>query len=155
MRDKIAGHSFAILMKSAFKHLATVILLFILSSSSIYASIPTPKFLDAFSSKFAVEHSAFSELSRDCYTFYTQNPLTKSDIVTDSFLFEIEEEEQDVRQLNSNKSASSIKSLDSNFNQDFIKTTAPLKQKSVNYFSSFFKSKTATSLYLLFEVFRI
>ena len=154
MRDKIAGHSFAILMKSAFKHLATVFLLFILSSSSIYASILTPKFLDA-SSKFAVEHSAFSELSRDCYTFYTQNPLTKSYVVTDSFLFEIEEEEQDVRQLGGTRNIPCFKSFDSNFNQDFIKTTSSIKQKSCNFYFSFFKSKTATSLYLLFEVFRI
>lgn len=96
-----------------------------------------------------------SGLSRNNYTFYTENPFIKNHIITDSFLFEIEEEELDVKQLNSNKSSSTVKSFDSNFNQDFIKTTAPLQHKSCDYYFSFFKSKTATSLYLLFEVFRI
>lgn len=155
MRDKIAGHSFAILMKSIFKHWVTVIMLLIVSGTAMYANNSASLFYSPFTSINNAKNAPTTLLSQNKNIFFTQNILFNNHLITDAFFLEIEEEEQGVKKISDIQGISSFKSLDSNFNRHFLKAPVLLKLHSGGQYFTFFKSKTATSLYLLFEVFRI
>ena len=150
----IAVHSFAISMEKAFKYCASMVLLLILSSTSMFANDDASHTL----LRNNLHENAFDRfypknLSDNEYNFYTESLLCNDQFIKKGFISENDEE--DVEHLEAKKIIPPSKSTSCHFKQQLAFVPCLLDKSTHTYSSIFFQSKTASSLYLLFEVFRI
>ena len=92
-------------------------------------------------------------LSDNEYNFYTESLLFNDQFIKKGFI--CENDEEDVEHLEAKKIIPPLKLVSCHFKQQLASIRC-LSDKSIHKYSTiFFQSKTASSLYLLFEVFRI
>ena len=142
-------------MRHTFKEILLLVVLLFLSSTSLFANNFSSSLFKTISTEKAVQNIHFSQIINDnLFNFYTAStPLikeyTKKAVFNDNF-------EEDQEQLNCKKIDSKIKTIDCcHFKQQFTSIPSFPKNSSFPSTTVFFESKATTSLYLIFEVFRI
>lgn len=137
-------------MKNVFQQILLAIILLVLSSTTLLSnsfsvSNTTDKigFQDIFET-----HLSENTTNLDTATLPIQDQYVKKSIIIDS-------NEEDVDQLQYKKNIPQTSVFGSYLNQQTISFSPIHQNRKLNYTTQFLHSKTATSLYLLFEVFRI
>jgi len=149
----IAVHSFANLMEKAFRHSIILFILFLASSNSLLANTLYPSFLVPVAQKTVLKSFCKTQLHDTDANFYAEYFLLKDEFIKKGFISDNEEE--DVEHLNSKKVFTQAKLLPCHFKHQLPSFSAlPENTRTANT-PIFFQSKTASSLYLLFEVFRL
>ena len=149
----IGVHSFAMAMEKAFKYIGTMVLLLILSSTSLFARDVSHVLLRNTADEKAFDTFYAKNLSDSEYSFYTATPLSNEQFIKKGFISENDEE--DVENADAKKTSAISKCASGHCKQQ-LDSIASLSEKCTPPYSPiFFQSKTASSLYLLFKVFRI
>lgn len=149
----IGVHSFAMAMEKAFKYIGTMVLLLILSSTSLFANDVSHALLRNTLEENASNGFYAKNLSDNEYNFYTETLLFNNEFIKKGFISENGEE--DVEHLEAKKIIPPLKLVSCHFKQQLVSIPFLSDKSTHKYSTIFFQSKTASSLYLLFEVFRI
>ena len=148
----IAVHSFANLMEKAFRHSIILFILFLSSSNSLLANTLHLSFLVPVAQKTVLKSFCETQIRSTDANFYAQNVLLKDEFIKKGF---ISDNEEDVEHLNSKKVITPAKLMSCNFKHQLSSFSSLPENTRTSTTPIFFQSKTATSLYLLFEVFRL
>lgn len=149
----IGVHSFAMAMEKAFKYIGTMVLLLILSSTSLFANGVSHSLLRNTLEENASNGFYAKNLSNNNYNFYTETLLFNNQFIKKGFISENGEE--DVEHLEAKKIIPPLKLASCHFKQQLASIPCLSDKSTHKYSTIFFQSRTASSLYLLFEVFRI
>jgi hypothetical protein len=147
-----AVHSFANLMVKIFRHSVILIILFLVSSNSLLSNTLYPSFLIPVAQKTEVKSFCKTQLHGTDANFYTEYFPLKDEFIKKGF---ISDNEEDVEHLNSKKVFSQVKLTLCRFKHQLPSFSSLPENTKTSTIPIFFQSKTATSLYLLFEVFRL
>ena len=140
-------------MKEALKHIVIIVTALFIYSNSLYASVSTKAlsnmpFLSIVDSNFNGFHSE-SQKEND----YSNHNSSGSQFVKNEF---ISENEEDKTEESTTKKISSQTNVLCFFHKLQLNISLPLAEGCTSaFYPTFFQSKTASSLYLIFEVFRI
>lgn len=151
MQGTITVHSFAPLMGKFFKHIITTATLLILSANMLFSNNLSNPVLISISNKADLKTYFITPLCTTEVNFYTQEVLLKDDYIKKAVVTDTEE---DVEHLNCKKNISQLKLISCHFKQQ-LPSVSLSKNSAITFMPIFYLSKKATSLYLLFEVFRI
>jgi hypothetical protein len=149
----IAVYSFALSMKKSFKYIGTTVLMLILSIMSSFANDVSHSLLQNTMKENALNKFYANNLSNNDYNFYTQSLPCNDQFIIKAFISENDEE--DSEHVVEKKILSPAKVFSCHFKQQLPPISSFADKRTPPYSPIFFQSKTVSSLYLRFEVFRI
>ena len=140
-------------MRKVFTPILVTMMLLILSSNSLFANSFSQSLLGMIAQKTALNSFYTPHLSQDDFNFYSTTFPIQEEYLTKCIISDNSEE--DVEQLNSKKNIPLFKGVGCHFKQQLLSITTHIQSRASFCIPVFFQLKKYTSLYLLFEVFRI
>jgi hypothetical protein len=140
-------------MEKTFKYIGTTVLLLFLSITSLFANDVSHSLLRNTIKENALDKCQANDLLNNDYNFYTQSLPCNDQFIMKAFISENDEEE--VEHLDAKKIISPSNFASCYIKQQLVSISSLSDKISPPYIPIFYQSKTASSLYLLFEVFRI
>lgn len=140
-------------MRNVIKQILVAVLLLLLSSNSLFANNNSHSLFENTVKKDKASVLLATHLSEHDFNFYSSNLPNQDEFIKKGVISDNDEE--DVEQLSCKKIEPQTKSVVCHFKQQLILDFSLSQNSTFNYATIFFHSKTATSLYLLFEDFRI
>lgn len=149
----IPVHSFASFMEKPSKHIALLVIALLICCNSLLANVSTQAVSTApFLAITAANFSNFQS-SKAVENVYSKNNSSGDQFVKNEFL---SENDEDDTERFSSKKISTLINVACSYHKQRLQLILPLPKSCTSALHPiFFQSKTASSLYLIFEVFRI